>query len=181
MKTRTSTALAILAAALLTAACSMTDTGITTAVKSKMAVDRTVKAYQIEVTTRNGVVTLTGNIDDPAAKDRALQIARETKGVKHVEDMIEVRTAAAEGEAPSPDRTIGETIDDAGTTMRVKSKLLEDELVRGTKIDVDTREGVVFLTGTVRSEQEKDQAVKLARDTKGVKDVQANLIVRSRT
>ena len=44
-------------------------------------------------------------------------------------------------------------------------------------IEVDTRDGVVFLTGTVGSEKEQDQAIKLARETKGVRDVQANLTI----
>jgi len=61
--------------------------------------------------------------------------------------------------------------------VRVKFRLLHDPLVKGLKIDVDTRDGVVFLTGTVESENEKEQAIKLARGTKGVKDVQANLTI----
>ncbi len=164
-----------IATALLTAACAHTDVGITTKVKAKMAMDDTVRASNIEVTTENGVVTLTGNIDSADAKERALSIARQTKGVVEVRDMIEVRRASGSGEAPEPGRTIGVTIDDADTTARVKVRLLEDPQVKGLKIDVDTRDGVVFLTGTVGSENEKDQAIKLARDTKGVKDVQANL------
>ena len=61
--------------------------------------------------------------------------------------------------------------------MSVKSKLLSDDLVKGLQIDVDTRVGVVYLTGNVGSDAERDQAVKLARETEGVKDVQANLTV----
>lgn len=169
--------LAPIAAALLTAACAHTDVGITTKVRAKMAVDDTVRDSKIEVTTKNGVVTLTGNIDSAEAKERALSIAKQTKGVAEVKDMIEVRRASGGGEAPEPGRTIGVTIDDADTTVRVKARLLEDPLVKGLEIDVDTRDGVVFLTGTVGSEKEKEQAIKLARETKGVSDVQPNLTI----
>ena len=48
------------AALVVTVACGSTDTGITTAVKSKLAADDTVKAYQVDVDTDNGVVTLNG-------------------------------------------------------------------------------------------------------------------------
>ena len=167
--------LAPIAAALLTAACAHTDVGITTKVRAKMAMDDTVRDSKIEVATENGVVTLTGNIDSAEAKERALSIAKQTTGVVEVRDMIEVRRASGGGEAPEPGRTLGVTIDDADTTVRVKVRLLDDPLVKGLKIDVDTRAGVVFLTGTVDSEKEKEQAIKLARETKGVKDVQANL------
>jgi hyperosmotically inducible protein len=66
-------------------------------------------------------------------------------------------------------------MDDAGITAAVKGKLLDDPTVRGLEIDVDTREGVVYLTGTVRSDAEKDRAIDIARSTKHVRDVQADL------
>jgi hyperosmotically inducible protein len=88
-----------------------------------------------------------------------------------------VRTSAETGEAPSPDRTLGEHIDDAAITARVKSRLLEDPQVKGLKIDVDTREGVVFLTGSVRSEEESKKAVEIARGTEHVKEVKPNLAI----
>ena len=46
------------AALAFTVACSQTDAGITTAVKSKLAADDTVKAYKVDVDTQNKVVTL---------------------------------------------------------------------------------------------------------------------------
>ena len=50
--------------------------------------------------------------------------------------------------------------------------------MKGLKIDVDTRDAVVFLTGAVGSDAEKDKAVQLAKDTKGVKEVKANLTLQ---
>src|SRR2546429_6537510 len=70
----------------MTVACSQTDPGITTAVKTKFAADDTVKAYQIDVDTSKGVVTLTGTVEVPAAKEQAVLIARRTDGVKDVID-----------------------------------------------------------------------------------------------
>ena len=60
----------------VTVACGQTDAGITTNVKTKLAADDTVKAYQVDVDTQNRVVTLSGNVETTAAKDRALVIAR---------------------------------------------------------------------------------------------------------
>jgi hypothetical protein len=65
-----------------TVACAQTDAGITTAVKSKLAADDTVKAYQVNVTTDNKVVTLEGEVDSAAAETMAIQIARDTDGVR---------------------------------------------------------------------------------------------------
>jgi hyperosmotically inducible protein len=179
MKLRSVWSLAILVVGLcLVTSCAMTDAGITTNVKAKFLADDVVKSSQIDVATKNGVVTLTGNVDSEGAKKKAIELARETTGVKSVVDMISAREASGGGDAPEPVRTVGETVTDAGLTMSVKGRLLDDPQVKGLQIDVDTRDGVVFLTGTVRSDVEKQKAIQLAKDTKGVRDVQSNLTLQ---
>ena len=88
---------ALMAAAglVVTVACAQTDAGITTNVKTKLAADADVSAYQVDVDTRNGVVTLTGVVETQAAKDQALAIARDTDGVRDVIDQVRVGEAAA--------------------------------------------------------------------------------------
>jgi anionic cell wall polymer biosynthesis LytR-Cps2A-Psr (LCP) family protein len=78
-----------------TVACSQSDAGITTAVKSKMAADDTVKAYKIDVDTQNKVVTLSGEVDTSAQREQAIVIARNTKGVADVIDRLRVNPTAA--------------------------------------------------------------------------------------
>ena len=78
----------------VTVACSQTDTGITSAVKSKMAADDTVKASEINVDTHNHVVTLNGTVGSKAEKDRAVMIARNTNGVNSVVDDLRVGSVA---------------------------------------------------------------------------------------
>src|ERR1700730_15877196 len=100
-------------------ACSQTDAGITTAVKTKLAADNIVRAYQIDVDTSNGVVTLTGIVEVPAAKEQAVTIARGTDGVKDVVDRITVNQAAA----TTPEHVgehVGESIKDATKTAGEK-------------------------------------------------------------
>jgi osmotically-inducible protein OsmY len=71
----------------------------------------------------------------------------------------------------------GQATGDAALTAAVKTKLLADRSVSGLKIDVDTRNGVVTLTGTVNNATEKSEAVRIARATDGVKTVRDNLKV----
>ena len=78
-------------------ACSQTDAGITSAVKSKMASDDTVKASEINVDTHNHVVTLNGNVGSKAERERAVMIARNTKGVNSVVDDLTVGPVATSG------------------------------------------------------------------------------------
>jgi hyperosmotically inducible protein len=170
-------AIALLLGLALGVSCAATDSGVTVKVKSKLAADSSVSANEIDVTTEDKVVTLSGTVDSEAERERAVELARETKGVIDVRNQLLVRNADGTGDAPSADRTLGQVIDDAGITAAVKTKLLDDPAVAGLEIDVDTREGVVYLTGTVRSDAEKDRAIDIARATEHVRDVQADLRV----
>ncbi len=95
MSKRFSVLLAFVGAAALATACAQTDAGITTKVKSRFAEDITVKAYQIDVDTKNKVVTLSGTVDSQAAKEQAVSLARNTEGVADVVDNLTVSGAAA--------------------------------------------------------------------------------------
>jgi hyperosmotically inducible protein len=176
MRTRCIRWIAPLAVVLLTAGCAQTDTGITTAVKGKLAADDQVKAYQIDVDTRDKVVTLSGSVDTPAAKSRAVDLARNTDGVTSVTDNITVGGALGSATPAMPDAQQA-TLSDGGITATVKSKLLGDPDVSGLKIDVDTRDGVVTLKGQVRTQAERDEAIRLTREVDGVKSVQDQLTV----
>jgi osmotically-inducible protein OsmY len=72
-------------------------------------------------------------------------------------------------------KTIGETLDDATITTRVKTALLNDPDANATRIDVNTTAGVVTLSGDVRSKSEADRAVQVAHGVAGVKDVRSAL------
>ena len=74
-------------------------------------------------------------------------------------------------------KTVGETIDDTTITTRVKTAMLNDPTVGGLRIDVDTFKGVVTLSGRVKTQAEKDQAVALARQIDGVTEVKDALQV----
>lgn len=167
--------IAAIAVALSTAACGQTDAGITTAVKGKLAADDQVKAYQIDVDTERKVVTLTGTVDTAMAKSRAVEIARTTDGVTNVTDNIAV-SGAADATPNMPDAQPA-AYSDAGLTASIKSKLLADATVGGLRIDVDSQNGVVTLTGEVKSQAEKDQALRLARETEGVASVSDKLTI----
>jgi osmotically-inducible protein OsmY len=85
--------------------------------------------------------------------------------------------AAQAMESTTPDRSVGQTIDDACITASVKAKLLADERTKGFDINVDTVKGVVSLTGGADSQDAKEAAGKIAAQTKGVVSVHDNLVV----
>jgi hypothetical protein len=108
-----------------TIACGQTDAGITSSVKTKLAADDMVKAYEVDVDTNNKVVTLTGDVDTSAAKEQALRLARDTDGVRDVIDQLRVTEAAP---------TSG-TLDDNDRDVDVSGEIKEGaaEVKRGAK------------------------------------------------
>ncbi len=68
----------------------LSDTALTTKIKSKMGLDDHVEAGNIHVSTSDGVVTLTGTARSNAERTRAVALARDTKGVKTVVDRLRV-------------------------------------------------------------------------------------------
>ena len=81
------------AALVFTVACGRTDAGITTDVKTRLAADDAVKAYQVDVDTRDKVVTLSGTVDN-LAKQQAVLLAHQADGVREVVDNILVNETA---------------------------------------------------------------------------------------
>ena len=72
----------------------------------------------------------------------------------------------------------GAYVDDAWITTKVKSEMVADKEVKAHKIDVDTKNGVVKLTGTVESWQEANKATDIARGIKGVTAVENDIRVQ---
>jgi osmotically-inducible protein OsmY len=75
-------------------------------------------------------------------------------------------------------KSVGETVDDATISTRVKTALLNDPDVGGLRIDVDTFKGVVTLSGAVKSPAERDKAIAIARRIGGVTDVKSTLQIQ---
>jgi osmotically-inducible protein OsmY len=84
------------------------------------------------------------------------------------------------GCATTPTREgTGESIDDATITAKVQSSFLADPLVSTAAINVETRQGVVHLTGAVKSEQERYRAIRLVQGVVGVREIIVrNLVVQ---
>jgi osmotically-inducible protein OsmY len=73
---------------------------------------------------------------------------------------------------------VGDAATDASITAAIKMRMADDPVVSAMKINVDTTDGKVTLSGTVRNAAEEDQAVGLARSVDGVKSVDSKLVVR---
>ena len=143
-----------------------TDSGITSVIEASLEANEQVKARQVEVQTREGVVYLTGVVDTEDARREAGRVAWRTEGVDGVVNDLTV------GE-----RTVGSWVDDVMISSKVKAKLSSNYKIKAGEIDVGSSQGVVTLIGRVRSETTRNDAERIARGTKGVTDVSNELLV----
>jgi len=124
----------LISAAVFAVACGQTDAGITTAVKTKMAADDTVKAYQIDVDTSDKIVTLRGEVSSPAAETMAIQIARDTDGVLDVIDEIRVvQLVPTTGIEVDVDDGFEQDVKDAGNAVKDAAKRGADAVGDGAR------------------------------------------------
>jgi hyperosmotically inducible protein len=75
--------------------------------------------------------------------------------------------------------TVGEYIDDATITTKVKARMVENKQVDAAAISVETLNGTVMLSGFAKNITEKATAESIAREIKGVKSVRNEIVVRS--
>jgi len=88
-----------------------------------------------------------------------------------------IATFAACASSPKQEST-GEFVDDSVITTKVKSLLAGDDFLKSFQISVETRKGVVQLSGFVDSQAAVNKAVQIAKGVGGVRSVRNDLIVK---
>ncbi len=139
------------------------DLEIRSAVTDELEWEPSIKAAQVGVAVRNGVVTLSGHVESYGEKCAAERAARRVKGVRAVAQEIEVHFPASK-----------KTLDDEILTRALR--MLEwDVLVPDERIKITIDHGVVTLAGEVEWRYQRDEAETDLRKLSGVRDV-VNLI-----
>ncbi|OFW12252.1 MAG: hypothetical protein A3F70_15855 [Acidobacteria bacterium RIFCSPLOWO2_12_FULL_67_14] len=172
----------------------LADGWLTTKIQAQYFADEDIKLRQIDVSARNGVVTLRGVVDSGRAREQALGIARATDGVRTVEDQLFVASnAAARAALPQPEPSqepIGTAgtqpaavapegpVDDDAIATRIQTRYFMDTSLKARRIEVSAQRGVVTLRGEVGSDNERAQALLLAWTTPGVEHVDDALVVQ---
>lgn len=146
----------------------ISDLWITSAVKMKLAADNRTPATEINVDTYDGVVTLFGIVPSKKSKSAAHEIAHSVSKVKRVENQIEVVSSARKEAVEASDVEIR-----AGVEKSLKDRGDQEN----ADVDVEVKNGVVRLTGTVPSWERGLSAVYSARSVSGVRSVRNELRV----
>jgi osmotically-inducible protein OsmY len=172
MKNKTPTALLCATITLLAASTSIcraeqtkltiSDSGINAAIESDLRTAKGVSPDSIDVTTSQGIVTLSGSADNLLSKDRALRVAESIRGVLSVINRIAVTPVSR------PDEDIQKDVQIA---------LRQDPATESYQVTVAVKNAIATLSGSVGSSAESQLATRIADGVKGLKEVQNNLTI----
>ena len=118
------------------------DAALLTSVKSALVSNPVTEAGEINVDVNRGTVKLSGFVDTQEEKSKAGDVARGVDGVQTVQNDIAVK---------KENSSTGEVIDDSLLTAKVKTALIESSDTKAHQINVETKQGVVQLSGFVDS------------------------------
>jgi hyperosmotically inducible protein len=155
------------------------DAATTAAVKTSLGLNRRLQPYAIEPSTREGVVTLKGEVPDADSRATATKVVEAVPEVRHVVNDLRVNPAL--GAAHATDRSLGERVDDEALGVRVKVALSLKRDLKGTDIDVKTYRKDVTLSGQVSTAAQRQLAEETARDTSGVSNVTDEIKVQGQS
>ena len=165
----------------------LADGWLTAKVQAKYFADDDIKARYIDVSTRDGNVTLKGFVETDAQRQQALLIARNTEGVKQVEDRLLIGQAPASASSSGAVATTGANpeaipagatpLDDSTVVSLIQARYFVDPSIKARSVEVSAANGVVTLRGQVASDHERAQALLLARTSQGVQRVEDSLTV----
>jgi osmotically-inducible protein OsmY len=139
-------------------------TNVTRAVRNNLRFNTGIEIEDLEVTRTDGVVTISGTVEEAWQRQEAERIAANTRGVAEVINGIVV--------LPETTRT------DTTIEADIKEAIRESSFVDPDGISVDVTDSVVTLTGEVETWFEKETTVDFALQTEGVTVVEDELRVR---
>lgn len=144
------------------------DATITASVKSKLLSNSQTSGLDIHVDTNNGKVILTGHAGSEAEKDLAARITSGTSGVVGLNNQIAVVDKLMLNGSKKAEARADQPMTDSWITSRVKVSLMFTRGVDGYDITVTTVQGAVSLRGVVDSIAERELALRVSQDVRGV-------------
>ena len=169
-----------------------TDSDLDTAVRAKLNTVEALRAADLDIDADADTnrIALSGKVSSEALRTEALELARSAHPGVVVEAKIDVvppdvarsdwteeYSRAQADRAKSSGDEVGSSLDDTWIHSKIVTKLIVDPGTPERRINVDVRDKVVTLRGTVASNDQKNEAARIAKETEGVRRVQNDLRV----
>jgi osmotically-inducible protein OsmY len=144
---------------------SETDDRIETSFKKSYVYKTYLKDEQIKISSKDGAVTLSGDVRNDTHKPMAQDVVEALPGVKSVDNRIQIT-----GDRPAENS-------DMWVSMKVKTALVFHRNVNAHKTEVYVKDGIVTLKGEASSPSQRDLTTEFAKDVEGVKSVKNEMTV----
>jgi osmotically-inducible protein OsmY len=144
---------------------SETDSRIESSFKKSYVYKTYLKDEHIQISSKDGAVTLSGDVYNETHKPMAQDTAEALPGVKSVDNRIEIK-----GDRPTENS-------DTWVSMKVKTALVFHRNVNAHKTEVSVKDGIVTLKGEAANQAQKDLTTEFAKDVDGVKGVNNEMTV----
>ena len=150
----------------------ISDSWITMKTKLSLMADERVSATDVHVTTTQGIVTLEGKVPSAEAKQAAEADAKQIDGARQVNNKLAVVSPSAQKAVERKDEQI---------TQDVESRVKKEKTLNTARIDVQTKNGIVTLTGDAPSLEASVRASEVAHRVPGVRAVHNELDVKEKS
>ena len=153
------------------------DSTITARIESLYLLDQHLNPLNINTTTRDGNVMISGSVNDTVQRELAEDLALGVRGVRFVDNqLVVISTVIGEKEQ----RSWTQRVQDRAVTAAVRSRMLGSGEFKGLKIGITTVNNVVTLFGVVPTDAHVESMIGIAANTKGVDEVVNQLTVRTK-
>jgi len=140
-------------------------------IKTILMFHKNVSSVNTEVDVNNGVVSISGQASNEAQKELTTEYAMDVDGVRSVRNVMTIENKKTLMEK------VGDNIDDASITAQVKMALLFHRSTSALKTKVETKNGIVTVSGVAKNSAEKDLVGKLVNNIKGVKSLKNEITI----
>jgi len=170
----------------------MTDSDLENNIQAKLNSDETLRAARLDVDANasENKATISGTVESEAIRDRAVDLAKSANPGLILDTKIDVKPReiarsdwtqehAREAAAKAKDYgdSVSDSLDDTWIHAKIVAKLIGNTTTPEHRINVDVKNNVVTLRGTVKTAEEKAEATRVAKETEGVARVVNNLKV----
>ena len=127
------------------------------------------KSYLISVNTKvlDGIIFLTGKVDDPEEKLQITKLAWETKGVRSVKNDIKIKE----------DFNFKQSAKDLLITSQLRTALIFNKKIKATNYQIDTYKKKIFIYGISLTKEERKEVINEAKEILDVEDVIASIVL----
>ncbi|KCZ61062.1 BON domain-containing protein [Hyphomonas chukchiensis] len=147
---------------------SVDDTTASTEIKTKLLAESLNRFGEVDVEVNNGLVLLSGRVDDPTDRVQAEGIAWTSSRVMDVANEIKIEPAGG----------FMANMSDELISSRVRARLIGSSTVKSLNYNIETYDGVVYLMGTARTADELKRAAEEASVVGGVRQVVSYVRIR---